>query len=280
MRRVDPRNAAYSSYVKYLREYTSDFSLPILVDVNVVYVGSELYFHITDNYSHIPGTTTDSTPQDILERDCNYTLLFNGQKYSNVMNFGPSPLWGTHQLLFIVPTDIVWRDGSVISLSLVKHIPHRVYNNLKAYVRVPPLRRLPVVTCTYISSYNSIDELKSFVAYQKLINISKVFFWVSTPIPRLEVELRKPVQDGFVELIDFQWPHPNHAVSDQGNTENAQRIMSFYRLKYEADAVIECDVDEYLNSEAFPYNVVDVTEYLFKKYPNVNVFRVGRRVCC
>lgn len=119
-----------------------------------------------------------------------------------------------------------------------------------------------------------MSELKSFVAYQKLINISKVYFWVSTSIPHLEEVLRKPIQDGFVELIDFTWPRPNKAVIQQRNNENAQRDFSFYRLKYVTDAVIECDVDEYVNSETFPYNVVEVADYLFKKSPNISVFRV------
>ena len=276
LRRVDPSNADYNHYVKYLRDYTSNISLPFLIDVNVVYIGSELRFHITDSHAHIPGVTV-SGPKDIAERDCNYTLIFYDKKYSNALNVGRHPVFGYHQLLFIVPTDVVWRNGSVISLSLIKHLPHREYNNVKAYVRIPRSERLSVVTSTYISNYNSIDELKSFVAYQKLINISKVFLYVATPIPNLEKELMKPIQNGFVELVDYMWPRPNKDVIQQRNNENAQRGFSFYRLKYEADAVIECDADEYVNSEIFPYNVVDVAEYLFKRYPNINVFRVGLR---
>lgn len=74
----------------------------------------------------------EEKPEDVLERDSNYTFLFNGKRYSNALNYGRSPVWGTHQLLFIVPTDIVWRNGSVISLSLIKNIPRRVFNNVKA----------------------------------------------------------------------------------------------------------------------------------------------------
>ena len=274
LRRVPPQNSQYSHYVKYLKKYTSDITLPFLIDVNVVYLKSELRFHITVSSVHMPNRTYQQTPESIIEGDSNYTLMFYGRTYCNAMNYGQTPIKDIHQLLFVVPTEVVWRDGGVISISLIKAIPRRVYNSIKAYVRVPPSKRLPVVSYSYISDYNTISELKSFVAYQKLINISKVFFYAATPIPHFEEVFRNLMQQGYVVLIDYTWPRPNKAVRIQVNTQIGGLNSAFYRLKYEADAIIICDVDEYLNSETQPLNVDIVVDALFTQYPDVDVFRV------
>ena len=159
--------------------------------------------------------------------------------------------------------------------TLTNLIQHRVYSNVTSCVHIPPPKRLPVISCSYICDYNTVDELKSFVAFQRMSNISMVVFYLVTPIPFLHEALAKSISEGYVRVVDFSWPRTNTRIRPVQNNQQAQYNTCFYQFKYDADAIILCDVDEYIYSELFTGNMPRVVQYLRRTRPEQNVFTVS-----
>ena len=71
----------------------------------------------------------------------------------------------------------------LVTITLRNLVQNRTYSNVYACVSVPWPVPLPLVTCRYISDYNTITELRSWIAFQRVVKVSKVVLYMATPIP-------------------------------------------------------------------------------------------------
>ena len=235
------------------------------MDVHPVYVKNRLKIHITVSSMHMGFIKAES--------HTNFALLFNGAHYKNKLN-KKSPLAGCNQLLFVVPVNSSFREGDVIRITLVNLKQKRAYLDVQSCVTVPAPDPLPLAVCSYICDYNTIPELRSWVAFQRLMNVSMVVFYQATPIPGFDEAFNALIQEGFVEVVDFTWQRVDIGLPIIYNNQLSQINSCFYRLKYRVKAVELCDVDEYMMSEMFPDNLPAVVQYTRQKYPSFDVLIV------
>ena len=64
----------------------------------------------------------------------------------------------------------------------------------------------------------------------------------------------------------------------QRNNQQSQVNACFYRLKYRASAVVLCDVDEYVHSEKYPFDLPEVVRYTRRTHPEYDLVTVVVRV--
>ena len=249
-----------------MKTITYDVTQPFLTGVNVHYAQGKLFFYITLSSKHMQNCTA--------EQHTNYTLTYNNVTLQNEL-WRKALLIGCNQLNFVATPPKPFVEGEKVVFTLTNLIQHRVYSNVTACVHIPPPKRLPVISCSYICDYNTVDELKSFVAFQRMSNISMVVFYLVTPIPFLHEALAKSISEGYVRVVDFSWPRANTRIRPVQNNQQAQYNTCFYQFKYDADAIILCDVDEYIYSELFTGNMPRVVQYLRRTRPEQNVFTVS-----
>ena len=252
-----------SNYSGYLMGVTRDVTQPFLIDVNVVFIHDSLLFDVTFSFRHMENYT--------LEQHVNYTLFYEQHAYSNTIR--GSPLDGVQQLHYEVDTHRRWKDNDRIVFSIVNNNQGRVYSDLVSCVRIPPEKKLSVVSCSYVSDYNSIAELKSFVAFQRMMNVSRVVFYRATLIPGFDEAFHGIMKEGYLVVVDYYWPRVR-GVLLQRNNQQAQMNSCFYRYKYVAEAVINCDVDEYLFSETYPFDIPRMIEVIRREYSHDDMLYV------
>ena len=254
------------NFTAYLKTVTNDLSRPFLMDVNPVFIKDRLKVHVTVSSMHL-----GYIPE---EKDAQYVLLFEGVRYKNKLN-KRSPLRGCNQLLFVIPVNASFSEGDVIRVTLINLTFKRAYLDVLSCVSVPDPNPLPLAVCSYICDYNTIPELRGWIAFQRLMNVSKVVFYQATPIPGFDEAFGALIQEGYVEVVDFTWWRLDIGLPIIYNNQNSQINSCFYRLKYRVKAVELCDVDEYMMSEMFPDNLQGVVQYTRQKYPKMDTLIVA-----
>lgn len=254
------------NYTSYLKSITGDLLKPFLVEVTSVLVNHVIEIYITINYSHMKNR--------VHQRNYNYTLNFKSKTYNNVYatdNYSG----GYSQLKFLILDDIPYMNNDIISFTLHDHMQNITYFDVKSCITIPPEKKLPIISCSYISNYNTIAELRSFIAFHRIQGVSKVVFYQSTVIEGFEKAFEKLINSGYLITIDFTWPRPEGICGLKQRTNQLAQINACYnRFRFYADALIMCDVDEYIYSMRFPYNLPDALHYLVETYRKNNVFIV------
>ena len=157
----------------------------------------------------------------------------------------------------------------------INNMQNITYFDVKSCITIPPEKKLPIISCSYISNYNTIAELRSFIAFHRIQGVSKVVFYQSTVIEGFEKAFEKLINSGYLITIDFTWPRPEGICGLKQRTNQLAQINACYnRFRFYADALIMCDVDEYIYSMRFPYNLPDALHYLVETYRKNNVFIV------
>ena len=243
---------------------TNDTNKPFLIDVNVNTSNDLLQFDVTFSTMHIKDFSN--------EQHVNYTLYYDDMAFFNSIE--GCDIEGVIQLHYTVKTKHVWNDGEVVAFSIVNNVQNRRYTNILSCAHIPPREKLPVVSCSYISNYNSIAELRSFVAFQKIRNVSRVVFYKTTTIPGFNAAFRNVIRNGFIKVVHFRWPREGKLLKLRLNHQQAQINSCFYRYKYVANAVISCDVDEYLYSDIFPFSAPEMIQELKREFPKFHTFLV------
>lgn len=254
------------NFTAYLKTVTNDLSRPFLMDVNPVFIKDRFKVHVTVSSMHL-----GYIPE---EKDAQYVLLFEGVRYKNKLSKS-SPLRGCNQLLFVIPVNASFSEGDVIRVTLINLTFKRAYLDVQSCVSVPDPNPLPLAVCSYICDYNTIPELRGWIAFQRLMNVSKVVFYQATPVPGFDEAFGALIHEGYVEVVDFTWWRLDIGLPIIYNNQNSQINSCFYRLKYRVKAVELCDVDEYMMSEMFPDNLQGVVQYTRQKYPKMDTLIVA-----
>ena len=257
-----------SDYTSYLKNVTSDILNPFIVEIATTYKDNSLVIYITVNTMHMTNYASQKTT--------NYTLIFESNTYQNLYTVLHNMV-GFNQLKFIIPTTRSYKQYDIISFTLVDHPHNRVYSDVQSCVRIPPPSKLPLITCSYISDYNTIPELRAFIAFHRVQNVSMVVFYQSTPIKGFMEAFGKLIESGYLKVVDYTWPRPNTQRYPQFTNQQAQINSCFNRFRFVADAILFCDVDEYIYSRNFPYHLPKASQYLMDTYPTHDAFTVEKR---
>ena len=222
--------------------------------------------YITINFAHLKVITG--------QKSWNYTLSFKSRIYNNV--YATDKYTRVYdQLKFIIGDNSTYQNNDIISFTLKDHLNNRTYYDVKSCITIPPKRKYPLITCSYISDYNTIAEIRSFIAFHRIQKVSKIVFYLATPIHGFDKAFEKLIKSGYLIVIDFTWPRPKNVQMKLQRTNQLAQVNScYYHYRFFADAIIMCDVDEYIYSVEFPYNLPSALHYLVDTYSNRNVFVV------
>ena len=240
-------------YTSYLKTITPDINKPFLVNVDVYQLDRILTFYLIINTMHLSAYKK--------EGHFNFSLLFNRAEYPN-LNQRKNVDVGYIVIKFEVPVNSPYQEGQLIEFTLKDNQRFHKYENVKACIRYPNPDPLPLAICAYVSDYNSIDELRSWIAFYRIQKVSMIIFYVSVPMPELQTEFASLIASGFLRLIDFTWPRKIVGYPIQCSNQQSQMNSCFYHFKYEVQALIICDTDEYIYSYKFPFDLIATKNYL------------------
>ena len=234
-------------YTSYLKTITPDINKPFLVNVDVYQLDRILTFYLVINTMHL---------RTYMKEDhFNFSLLFNKNEYPN-LNQRKNTDVGYIVIKFEVPVNSPYQEGQLIKFTLKDNKCFHKYENVKACVRYPNPNPLPLAICAYVSDYNSMDELRSWIAFYRIQKVSMIIFYVSVPMPELQTEFASLIASGFLRLVDFTWPRAIVGYPIQCSNQQSQMNSCFYHFKYEVQALIICDTDEYIYSYKFPSDLI------------------------
>jgi hypothetical protein len=257
-------------YTSYLKRVTPVFTLPFLVSVDAYQLDRSLEFYIVVNTMHLGNYES--------MQHTKYTLRFQNTDYPNQFDRKNTDV-GYSVLKFTVPNQTPFARNQPITFTLSDLQNHLSYN-LIAYVRFPNPNPLPIGVCAYVSDYNSIEELRMWIAFYRVQKVSLVILYVSVPMPELEIEFKDLIETGYLQLVDFTWPRKLVFGHIQYSNQQAQINSCFYHYKYEVKSLILCDTDEFVFSEQFPFDLAKLSSFLEMQYPTNDVFHVSMNNCC
>jgi hypothetical protein len=243
------------------------------VDVNPVYDANRIILHITINVNHL---------KDMVNRTHHfYSIEYQGKTYGDENKFYVAShalgLYCFNQLKFTVPVSASLQQGTQIYFSLFDKKFSLNYN-LLAFISVPKQDKDPLAVCGYVSNYNSIAEIRAWLAFQKLQGVSKVILYVATEFEALYTSFAQTIQSGFLQLVDFTWYRSDlHGTFLQRNNQQAQMNSCINRFKYQFKAIINVDVDEFVFSKKYPFSLPSAVEAFHFRYPEATVAYVSTR---
>ena len=240
-------------YTSYLKTITPDINKPFLVNVDVYQLDEVLTFYLIINTMHLSSYRK--------EGHFNFSLLFNKAEYPNLNQRNNKDV-GYIVIKFEVPVNSSYQEGQLIEFTLKDNQRFHKYENVKACIRYPNPDPLPLAICAYVSDYNSIDELRSWIAFYRIQKVSMVIFYVSVPMPELQTEFASLISSGFLRLVDFTWPRQIVGYPIQCSNQQSQMNSCFYHFKYEVQALIICDTDEYIYIYKFPFDLIATKNYV------------------
>ena len=195
-------------------------------------------------------------------------VLFVGNKtYQNVFEEAPK------RFLRVLKYNIDTLPP-VGTLSLYDYSLSFAYNDLPyVALRKQPKRRMAV--CAYISNYNSINEIKSWLAFYLLQKIDAVILYCTVNYQVFRDALKMKIASGFVYLYEFPWPLTKIFSGVQFSVQGSHINSCYYRHRDYFQYIISQDVDEYLYSETYPYDLYKATQQAFALFPDASVLVVS-----
>ena len=106
-----------------------------------------------------------------------------------------------------------------------------------------------------------MNEIRSWIAFQFLQRVELVILYISEPYPELEESLHDSIEKGLVELKNYQWPRTGIHGRIQCSNQYAQINMCFYTNRHRVKWMILCDIDEYVYSMTYPFNLQLAVNY-------------------
>lgn len=191
-------------------------------------------------------------------RSVNVELIVEQGKYRNI--FKETKHWPSKLLKYEVPILPVSGTISLFDYSTnvsYQHLPYRalIYH---------PKRKIAI--CTYISNFNTINEIKSFLAFYILQKIDNIIFYCRIEdFKYYRIALKKEIDSGYVVLYEYPWPQPRGFVP---SLQVSQINSCYYRHRNYFEYIIAQDVDEYFYSELYPYDLYSAIRRVYELNPD------------
>ena len=138
-----------------------------------------------------------------------------------------------------------------------------------------PQERSGVGVCAYVSSYNSFHEIRSWIAYYKMVGVKNIILYSVNDII-YKSKFHDLIQSGFLNWETFHWPINNYYEKEQRSVQHLQVNSCYYRYRNYFDYIINVDVDEYVVGNSNPFDLPDMVWQTFSKYPSgtliVNIY--------
>ena len=174
-------------------------------------------------------------------------LIVKGKIYKNV--FSQVEEGHLRVLKYEVPD--MPQTGTV---SVNDHSTSARYNNLPYKILAEQPRR-KIAVCAYISNFNTINEIKSLLAFYILQNVDNVILYCTVKCDYFKQSLKKEIASGYVILYEYPWPLTRLYGLLQRSIQGSHINSCYYRHRDYFEYIIFQDVDEYFYSEKYPYNL-------------------------
>ena len=76
-----------------------------------------------------------------------------------------------------------------------------------------------------------IEELRMWIAFYRVQNVSLVILYVTVPMPELEIKFKDIIETGYLRLMDFTWSRKSVFNHIQRSNQQAQNQFLFLSLQ-------------------------------------------------
>lgn len=249
---IIPRNISFqkylpedvcNNYTTYLKYITYDYSKPFLVSVTANLYPKRLVVYFVFATKHLE--------KNGKWRHCEYILKYGNEEYENTLR--TNGFDGFSEGKFVIPSPSVLPE-SPLMVTLIDKTLNYVYQDIILCPRYPVKKRT-VGICALVTTYNSIEELRTWMAYYQLQRVDAFIFYVFTPYPELYRAFPAMIASKSLILVDFTWPRLRHDIPAILNIQNAQMNSCYCEFNFFFKYLFFCDTDEYAFSERFPSNI-------------------------
>lgn len=242
------------NFAKRLRQAQNNTAIPLVNDIVASWKNNLWEIIIIINN----GNTMNSEYNGI--RSANVELFVGNKKYHNTF----LEVKEVHLRVLKYEVPILPVSGSV---SLFDHSTNERYLYLpyKALIR-QPRRRMAI--CAYISNYNTINEIKSFLAFNILQKVDNVILYCALHCEYFMHALKKEIESGFVILYEYPWPLTKKYGAYHRSIQGSQINSCYYRHRNYYEYIISQDVDEYFYSEQYPYDLYTAIRKTYELNPD------------
>lgn len=238
------------NFVDSLLQNQKNYKQPLLVDCIAVSMNNSLQVYGIVSFLNL-------RPEAEYRIHQNYKLYYNDNKYNNQM-----VTYNFFQYVQVTSFSIPLSVRPSIQLSIVDDKYNLMYK-VETSVLHPPTHRKKLGVCAYVSNYNTINEVKSWVAYYKMVGVDHVILYTAIELRNMKQALSKYIDSGFLRWYGFYWPLNRYYKSYQRSIQRAQINSCYYRHRHEFEYLLMVDVDEYLLSEYNPFNISKSIESSF-----------------
>ena len=237
-----------------LRQAQNNSDIPLVNDIVVSKNSTSWEVVVIINNGNTMNKTYDGL------RSVNVVLIVNNMTYHNI--FKEVKEKHLRVLKYEVPLMPVYGTVSLFDYSTnisYQNLPYRALIN-------QPKRKLAI--CAYISNYNTINEIKSFLAYYILQKIDNIVLYCSVNCDIFRLALKKEVESGYVILYEYPWPLTRKYAAYQRSIQGSQINSCYYRHRNVFEYIISQDVDEYFYSELYPYDLYTAIRKVYDLNPD------------
>ena len=235
-----------------LRQAQNNSDIPLVNDIIVSKRNNTWEVIVVINNGNAVNATKEeyrSVDVELIVEHGNYRNIFKGVKD-----------WHSRVLKYEVPTMPVSGTISLFDYSSNISYQHLPYRTLVYH----PKRKIAI--CAYISNFNTINEIKSFLAYYILQRIDNIIFYCrSADLNYFRISLKNEIDSGFVILYEYPWPLPRGFVP---SLQVSQINSCYYRHRNYFEYIISQDVDEYFYSELYPYDLYSAIRRVYELNPD------------
>ena len=230
------------NFVDSLRQNQKNYNQPLLVDCIAVAMNNSLQVYGIVSYLNLPKKTDYKIHQD-------YTLHYQGNTYNNQM-----VTYNYFEYVQVTSFSLPLSFRPSVQLS-IQDAKYNLEYNVETSILHPLTRRYKLGVCAYVSNYNKLDEVKSWLAYYKMVGVDHVMLYTALELNKIKKGLSKYINSGFLRWYGFYWPLNRRHKFIQRSIQRAQVNSCYYRHRHEFEYLLMVDVDEYLLSKSNPFNI-------------------------
>lgn len=248
-------------FVSPLMNSQLNHSVPLIIDIFAAPQSSSSFVHAIISSLHIEKRYGKYMSLE-------FYLSYNGTDYANEYKTG-AIVDGVRIFKFVLPPLM---NVTFIHVNISSASGDEFYPNL--YVQLlPRQKKNGIGVCALLSDYNSVYEVKNWIAWYKYQGLKNVLLYAIRHVPKIEKIIAPTVNSGFARVYQFQWPLRKRRHLVQESIQHAQINSCYYRHKYEFDGLLFIDLDEFLYSMKTPHSL-NKTIYRILKKRRGDYFRV------